>query len=374
MKLLFILPSLGNGGAEMHALRLANQLSKQGHQIAIAVFRKGGSYERKLDPSVELIGLSNGIRSSTLAMLASLKPLTRLLKTGDFDCALSYVANANAAHAWAHRRSGKRVPMVACVQNHFASESKNASLLERLTVFPTALRGILASRFIIFLSEGVQQGLQELAKKPLPQSCVINNIGYDSDVAQRAAADSPSLQADCFNLIACGRLHPQKDYPTLLQAIALIPDDARIHLSILGKGPLEAELKALAETLNISHRVTFLGFQDNPYAFVAQADLFVLSSQWEGFGNVIVEAMACGTPVLSTDCPHGPAEILDHGRCGVLVPCQNPQAMKDAILDLANSPEKRTAFSQSALQRIENYSPEKIADQHLEALTQILDS
>lgn len=374
MKLLFILPSLGNGGAEMHALRLANQLSKLDHEISIAVFRKGGSYEKQLDPSVELIGLSKGIRSSTLAMLASLKPLTNLLKTHSFDCALSYVTNANAAHYWAHCRSGKRIPMVACIQNHFASASKNASLLERLVVFPLAYRGILSSDRVIFLTEGVRRGFIELSENPLPPNLVINNIGFDPDVKHRAAAPSPLLKANCFNLIACGRLHPQKDYPTLFKAVALIPDSEPIHLSILGKGSLGAELKSLAEELGIVERVTFLGFQDNPYAYVAQADLFVLSSQWEGFGNVIVEAMACSTPVLSTDCPHGPAEILDHGRCGVLVPCQNPQAMKDAILELANSPEKRKALSQAALQRIENYAPEKIAHQHIEALAELMDT
>jgi glycosyltransferase involved in cell wall biosynthesis len=132
-------------------------------------------------------------------------------------------------------------------------------------------------------------------------------------------------------VLAAGRLHRQKDYPTLLQAFARLRRRKTSRLVIIGEGPERARLASLAAQLGISEEVQLPGFQTNPFAYMARAGVFALSSAWEGLSNVLIEALACGCPVVSTDCPHGPAEVLDSGKYGTLVPVADPAALAQAL-------------------------------------------
>jgi glycosyltransferase involved in cell wall biosynthesis len=133
-------------------------------------------------------------------------------------------------------------------------------------------------------------------------------------------------------VLGVGRLTAQKDFPSLIRAFAKVRAQKPCRLVILGEGELRGELEALVASLDLSADVALPGFTDNPFAWMRQSSLFVLSSAWEGFGNVLVEAMACGTPVVSTNCPSGPAEILENGRWGRLVPVGDVDALADAML------------------------------------------
>jgi glycosyltransferase involved in cell wall biosynthesis len=155
-------------------------------------------------------------------------------------------------------------------------------------------------------------------------------------------------------------MKPQKDFPTLLRAIHHLQEDHETNLIILGKGDDKPALKELAQSLGIADRVSFPGFVKNPYAYIARADVFALSSAWEGFGNVIVEAMACGTPVVSTKCPGGPSEILDHGTYGSLVPVGNSVAFAKALKQQIFSPTKPTRLQE----RAQEFDITKIARQY----------
>jgi glycosyltransferase involved in cell wall biosynthesis len=147
--------------------------------------------------------------------------------------------------------------------------------------------------------------------------------------------------------LSAGRLAVEKDHATLLRAFALYCQDGRPgRLMILGEGPLRAELQVLSNALGISERVTMPGFVPNPLPYIRRAAAFVLTSRAEGFGNVLVEALGVGTPVISTDCPYGPAEILDHGRYGLLVPCEDPVSLAAAI-----SPHLRNVWPSDLLKR-----------------------
>ncbi len=128
-----------------------------------------------------------------------------------------------------------------------------------------------------------------------------------------------------------GTLKPQKDHATLLRAFALLPEELDASLAVLGDGPLRGELSDLAQALGIHDRVRFLGFVPDPIPWFRTADVFVLSSRWEGFANVIVEALSFGVSVVSTDCPSGPFEILEDGRFGELVPVADPTRLALAI-------------------------------------------
>jgi glycosyltransferase involved in cell wall biosynthesis len=133
-------------------------------------------------------------------------------------------------------------------------------------------------------------------------------------------------------ILGVGRLTVQKDFPTLIRAFARVRQKRNARLLILGEGELRSELNALVAELGLQADVALPGFVENPFVFMRHASLFVLSSAWEGFGNVLVEAMACGMPVVSTDCPSGPAEILQNGKWGRLVPVGDVQALSEALL------------------------------------------
>jgi glycosyltransferase involved in cell wall biosynthesis len=161
-----------------------------------------------------------------------------------------------------------------------------------------------------------------------------------------------------------GRLHAQKDYPTLLRALRLVRGTIPARLLILGEGPARPEIEALRAGLGLDGAVSMPGFHPDPYPFLAHADLFVLSSLWEGFGNVIVEALACGAPVVSTDCRSGPREILRDGQFGDLVPPGDPEALAAAILATLSRPRDRAAL----IARSADFSIDKAARAYLRRL------
>jgi len=167
-------------------------------------------------------------------------------------------------------------------------------------------------------------------------------------------------------ILAVGRLTEQKDYPTLLYAINALLFEAEldpavppVRLVILGTGRLESSLRSLARDLGVAHLVRFEGFQPNPYAYMRRADAFVLTSRWEGFPNVLVEAMACGVPVIATDCPGASAEILEYGRWGELVPVGDAVALAAAIRRMLNTDEKHFAEARAL-----EFTPERILPQY----------
>lgn len=151
-------------------------------------------------------------------------------------------------------------------------------------------------------------------------------------------------------VLAVGRLTDQKDHSTLLKAFHILTKTREIRLVILGEGGLRQQLEDLIRSLNLEDRVSLPGWTDNPFAFMSRAALFVLSSKHEGLGNVLIEALACGCPVVSTDCPSGPSEIMEDGRIGPLVPIGDHAALADAMGRVLDDPPdkemlmKRAAF------------------------------
>jgi len=163
-------------------------------------------------------------------------------------------------------------------------------------------------------------------------------------------------------VVACGRLTAQKDYPTLLRAYAKArAGGVGEDLVIVGEGEDRAELEKLAESLGVSEAVHFIGHRSNPFGYMKGASFFVLSSIWEGFGLVVLEAMALGLPCIATDCPSGPGEILDGGRCGVLVKVGDEAGLAEAIARLSTSANLRESLSQQSRQRAQELSLERMA-------------
>ena len=213
---------------------------------------------------------------------------------------------------------------------------------------------------LVAVSDGAAKDLGETLGLCRGHVKTIYNPVVFPGLIQMSYEEVPDLQdIQSPIILAAGRLAREKDYPTLLKAFSRVLSHGPAKLIILGTGELEAELKAQAVQLGIADHLIMPGFVDNPYAWMRRANVFVLSSAWEGFGNVLVEAMACGTPVVSTDCPSGPAEILEGGKWGRLVPVGDHEALSEAILD-----ELRNPSSSLAVERAESFATRHAIDEY----------
>lgn len=194
---------------------------------------------------------------------------------------------------------------------------------------------------LIAVSKGVAEDVASITRIPLGTIHVLPNPVVTPELAALAQSpiDHPWLVTKGPPVIlGVGGLRRQKDFPTLIRAFALVRETRPVRLVILGKGRKTPAFERLAEKLGVRQDVSFPGFVDNPYAYMARAGLLVLSSAWEGSPNVLVEALAVGTPVVSTDCRSGPRDILQDGRYGPLVPVGDAGAMAEAILQTLDNP------------------------------------
>lgn len=222
------------------------------------------------------------------------------------------------------------------------------------------------ARVVVAISGGVRDSLVALGV-PHDRIRVIYNP-QDIGGITRAAGTTDGRPDPTFRVVTAARLTAQKDLPTLLRAFRLVHDtDDHARLVILGEGPDAASLQRLARELGISQVVEWRGWVP-PYRIMAESDVFVLSSIYEGFGNVIVEAMACGLPVISTDCPSGPSEILAGGEYGVLVPIQDSGALANAILRLRSDSQLRERLVERGRQRAREFDVAAIAPSYIESL------
>ena len=239
--------------------------------------------------------------------------------------------------------------------------SFSAYLLKRFLWFYGLADGIIA------VSQGVADSLVNLAGRPLKQVRVIYNPVVTPEVLAKAeepvnhpwfAAGEPPV------IVGVGRLQALKDFPTLIRAFALVRQHMPARLMILGDGEERQNLETLISELGLTSDIALPGFVSNPYAYMSKASVLAMSSLCEGFGNVIAEALACGTPVVTTDCPSGPAEILDFGNYGSLVPLADPEALAQAILTTITSPRN----SEALRQRAKLFSLDTVVDSYLKVL------
>jgi glycosyltransferase involved in cell wall biosynthesis len=217
------------------------------------------------------------------------------------------------------------------------------------------------------ISDGVARGLvEDYDVDPSRLHVIPNPVDLDT---LRADANRPAPTGLPERFIAgVGRLDHQKGFDLLLEAFARL-DDPDLELVLVGRGPEEGALKAQAEKLGVGNRVHFPGFVEHPAAIVSRAEIFCLSSRWEGFGHVIVEAMAVGCPVVVCDCEFGPAEIVEHGNTGLLVPPEDVDALAKALIRLLSNRDEAERLAEHALKRAEDFGSKRIAENYWELLS-----
>lgn len=359
---LFI-PSLGGGGAEKMMVKLANYFVDQGLEVDLILVRKSGVYLDTVHEQVNIIDLKS------TRTLTSLPNLVLYLRKNQPKAILSALSHANIICIIA-----KKISRTKCVtvlsQRNIASNQLNTNIKNffSLKLLTWAYN---SSDAIVAISEGVKEDL--VAKLGINRNLVhtIYNPAYPSDVnidnLIKPLHPFFHLQDKPQIIIAVGRLEPVKDFATLIKAYSLIYNKINTRLIILGQGSELNYLIELTEKLNLSDFVSFPGFVEEPYSFMKYSDLFVSTSKSEGFGNVVVEAMACGTPVVATDCPSGPAEILEGGLWGSLVPIGDFEKLADTILQSLSMDCKP-----NVTERARQFSIDKIASQYYQLLSMTL--
>lgn len=327
---------LRGGGAERVAVNLIQEMVRQGISVDLILNQVEGSFLDLVPDAVRVVDLQ---ASRTVAGLPKLISYLRNSRPRNLITGLHY--NSEVA-LLANIFSGELTRVLVIEHNMLSINSQGCRSTDR---WATSLAHWLYPRAdrVIAVSHGVAADLSEVTQLPINNIEVIYNPIITPELTRQAAApvDHPWFQPGQPPIIVgIGRLVDQKDFSTLLRAFSVLRQQRECHLVLLGEGRLYDTLSNLAVALQIQDQVDFLGFTENPYRYLAKASLFVLSSAWEGFANVVAEAIALQVPVVSTDCPSGPREILANGKYGTLVPVADSAAMAKAMLSVLDSPSK----------------------------------
>ncbi|HEX3484811.1 MAG TPA: glycosyltransferase [Micropepsaceae bacterium] len=330
-----MLHDLRGGGAERVNLRLIEGMLASGRNVDLVLVRGSGEFLSDIPAGARVFDLKKK------RVIQAIFALARYLRRERPTAVLSSLSHVNLAAIIAVWLSRLKVNLIVCEHNQISQKVRIArGFVSRMTYRAVSFLYPRASA-IVAVSKGVADDLIAFAGLESNNVHVIYNPVYEESMRESAAADPahPWFQSPAVPVIlAIGRLNEQKGFDILLHAFQRVRSSLECRLVILGEGTERAALEKLCQTLGLTDDVALPGFVANPFALMARSDLFVLSSRWEGLPTVLIEALACGAPVVSTDCPSGPREILDDGRFGTLVPTNDPEALAAAILKSLNGP------------------------------------
>jgi len=322
-KILFIVPSMRGGGSERVISIIVNHLNRDKFDITLALLKKEGKYLNELPNDIQIIDLN--ARQARYSILKIIKLIYQLKPNVVFST-LGYL---NLIVSIIRPIFSKKIKFIARESNIVSIQNKQ----EKYPKFFNFLYKIFYKNFdtIICQSNCMKKDLINNFGIDNNKLVVINNPVNIDRISELSNTEEILFDNNRINIIAVGRLSYQKGYDLLLNALSLLED--KYHLHIIGDGSEKESLIKLSKKLNIQNRVHFLGFQDNPYKYMAQADLMVLSSRYEGLPNVVLEANACGLPVVAFDCPGGTGEIIINGVNGFLVKCGDVEKLVDKIIE-----------------------------------------
>ncbi len=366
-------------GTERVTANIATGLAERGHQVDFLVEVREGWLIEKLDahPNItvinlydqgvpallhrgfqlwillkhllsaplSLVGIGDGCNARLLRVMTHENPpalaLYRYIRQAAPDSVMSFLNHQNLVLLLVAPFIRSDTRFIVNVRNHITT-SANRGKSKWMRSVPRIMRRFFPrADLIVAPSRGVVEDVREITAIAPEKFQVVHNPVFRAEIVELADADTghPWLtDAAIPVVIAAGKLKPQKDFETLLRAFAKVRARRQARLMILGRGPDKQALLDLAQELGVSNDFQLPGHVRNPYAYFRRASVFVLSSAWEGLPNVLIEAMACGCPVVSTDCPSGPDEILDGGRIGRLIPVGDAVQMAEAIAATLDSP------------------------------------
>lgn len=351
----------GQGGVERMILNLCDGFVRAGLAVDLVIVRGRSAHLAELPARVRLIDLRARHTFTSVPSLA--RYLIR-----ERPAAL-LAAKDRAIKAAVVARALSRVPvrLVGRLGTTVSAALEGQSWLQRAGWYAGMRLFYPRVDRLVAVSDGVAEDVRRITGLPAERVRVVRNPVWTARLERLASERAPHPWLDdrtCPVILGAGRLTRQKDFPTLLRAFAQVRAQQACRLAILGDGRQYDELLTLAKELGVSDDVALPGFQRNPYAWLVRASLFVLSSAWEGSPNVLTEALALGVPVVATDCPSGPREILARGRYGRLVPVGDVEALARAMLETLARPLPSDTLREAA----RPYTLEASTQGYLEAL------
>ncbi len=377
-------------------LNLAAGWADEGHRVDLVLCQATGSLRDQVPSDVAIVelrrsagwlGRAYALAADPRAFLTLLLPiilpykphqtarylpdLVRYLQRERPTALVSAMRLYNLAALWARRLAGVSTRIVISDHTHTSTALQDPNRRRkwrRRFIVPVMQRTYPWADVRICVSNSIADDLSRIARLPRERITTIYNpvVTPALQAKARAPLDHAWFQPSAPPVVlGIGRLVPQKDFPTLLRAFARVRTERPARLMILGEGEIRVELEALARTLGVASDVAMPGFVENPYAYLARAGVFTLSSASEGLPTVLIEALACGCPVVSTDCQSGPAEILDGGTYGRLAPVGNAAAIAHAVSETLDDPPPRG--------RLQDWARNFSADRAIKQYRQVLD-
>jgi glycosyltransferase involved in cell wall biosynthesis len=332
----FFLGSFGGGGIERITAHLAHSLVKLDIKIDLILNRVDNTHLWRMPSDIRIIDL----KQPRLSM--SLPGLVRYLRQERPTALLAADHYLNELALLGKYFAGVKTRVVVAEHNQLSKTTHSTGQLKaRLAPIFTRLLYPWADE-IVAVSNGVSQDLARTASLPLERIQTIYNpvITPELLVSAKEPVEHAWFNSDIPIILGVGKLEAQKDFPNLIRAFAKVRQVQKSRLVILGWGPDRPQLEALVKELGLQDDVDLPGYVQNPYAYMARSAAFVLSSAWEGLPTVLIEAMALGIPVVSTNCESGPSEILAGGKYGSLTPVGDSDALADAILEVLSDETK----------------------------------
>ena len=361
VRVMLLLGSLNGGGAERVAVNLLKRCDPAAVDLRLGLLRRTGRYLAEVDP-LRIAAPAYRPRSlaATLAAPADIARMVRAIRP---RVLMSFGLGVDMLTWLALSGLGNERPKWIC-----RGDSNPDAEIRNLLGNPAGRAVIKAvTRRMHRSADGFVAVAQELATKldsqadsRSPRTRAIHNPVDLVKIARLAAQPPPVALARPF-IVSAGRLVRQKGYDLLIKAFADSRAASQMELVILGEGPLETALKTQAAALGVADRVRFAGFQENPWAWFAHARLFVLASRWEGFGNVVAEALACGAPTLVTDCEFGPREQVAHGVSGWVARAEDPAALTAALDTVLSDPDLAATLAAAGKARARAFDIDRIA-------------
>lgn len=366
--------SLAGGGAERSMVTLAGAFAARGHRVDLVLGRRRGVFGRDLPEGVRCVDLGGPDWVRTASALLRDRVVRRalgpVLATGSLpravacapaladylrrerpDALFSALVYSNLAAIWARRLAGSDARLVVSERN--AVQARVArDPRRRVRKIPALMRRFYPEAdAVACVSRGVAEDVVALTGLPRERVSTTYNPVVTDDLLRGEAGGVPHrwlAPGEPPVVLGVGKLKPQKDFATLIGAFARLRRERPARLVILGEGPEDHRLLARARALGVADDVALPGFVEDPYPWMRRAAVFALSSAWEGLPGVLIQALACGCAVVSTDCPHGPAEILEGGRHGPLVPVGDEPALADALARVLERPPARESLVRRA--------------------------
>lgn len=351
--ILLVISSLSAGGAERVMSIMANYWAERGEDVTLLTLAEVGDDFYSLNPYVKRVGLgllfpTTGVVSAIRTNILRIKAIRQVINDVQPEVIISFLDRTNVLTLLAAKRTG-----IPGIVSERIDPSQMAigliwSFLRRKTYKDAKFVIVQTNRIAIWVAENIGGNVAVIPNPVLPdndKSNIIEKLLYK------------------HNIVAMGRFDYQKGFDLLLKAFVHIASRyPEWGLTIVGDGEMKNEISNLVCNLNLEYQVNLPGRVERPWTQLGNADIFVLSSRFEGFPNVLLEAMACGVPPISFDCPSGPAEIITNNYNGILVPPENVEALALAIERLILQPEERLRLSENAKKVVNNYSLDQIMD------------